>query len=107
MKSGLYRAEVVVSLPVSPTADRTNMPEADECAFITDKDGLFFAKLHPVKVTAEPRTKKNEGCYFCNDLNVRRVCPMVPDIIWKTVPAAYCFNCGKRLTTEEVAEGGV
>lgn len=58
MKSGLYRIEVQAHYQTSQTADRTNLPEPDSCAMITDKNGITFAKLHPVRIAAHPEKKK-------------------------------------------------
>ena len=100
MKNGLYRAEVYSSFLESKTAGTTNMPEAYECAMITNKSGMFFAKLHPVKIAATPR----RGCVYCNEMRVKEVVPYNAEGRMHMRPVKYCFNCGKYLKTEEAAK---
>ena len=112
MKSGLYSVELVASFPSNPDADKTNLPEDPGCAVITDNSGLFFTKLHPVKITAKPKEKKSEGCYFCDNKAANVVQPWAAELPFSKnepralplQPAKYCFYCGKRLKTEEVTE---
>lgn len=97
MKNGLYRAEVVASFPANldPTAPRK--PEENECAMITDSEGVYFTKLHPVKVTATPA----RGCVYCNEMQVTEVIPYNAEGRMHMRLVKYCFNCGRALQKKE------
>lgn len=51
MRNGLYQVEVLAR----QTADGGK--GVDGMALITNHDGLFFVKLHPVKLAAKPKPK--------------------------------------------------
>lgn len=102
MKSGLYTVEVLAHLASSNTADRTNLPEPDDSAMIISNKGTTFVKLHRAKITTQHR----DGCYFCNVKLANIVLPISPFDLHNlpAQKARYCFYCGKRLKTEEVAK---
>lgn len=114
MKDGLYRVEVLASIPANPDADTPNLNDwaelaaANDCAMITNKSGLFFAKLRPVKITAQPKKKESEGCYFCDNKRMAVVIPidteppfLVPHLhALPAQKARYCFYCGRHLEKE-------
>jgi hypothetical protein len=97
MKSGLYRAEVLASFLANPGHAAPSHIEKNECAMITDDDGMFFAKLHPVKITATPA----RGCVYCNEMQVTEVIPYNAEGGMSCRPVYYCFNCGRPLLKKE------
>jgi hypothetical protein len=103
MKNGLYRVEVVASFPASPTADTETLPDADTCTLINDVRGMFFAKMHPVKITTVPA----RGCVYCNEMQVTEVIPYNAEGRMHMRLVRYCFNCGRNLQKKEGRQGGV
>jgi hypothetical protein len=97
MKSGLYRAEVEMSFPANPDPAAPSKPKENECAMITCAQGVFFAKIHPVKITATP----DRGCVYCNEMQVTEVIPYNQEGRMHMRPVKYCFNCGRNLQKKE------
>lgn len=105
MKSGLYRIEVHANyLEPTTDADKTNLPEPDRCAMITDSQGITFAKLHPVRIVA--KTKKDDlmPCPACELMKYQRITIPNPYGGTTTEPVRYCPLCGRRLDGEEAQE---
>ena len=97
MKSGLYRIEVQMNALNTPAADRTNLPEADSCAIITDNDGVTFAKLHPVRIVAKPKKKDPRPCNRCIGRKATKLTVMPEPGKIEVHEVNYCAQCGRRL----------
>lgn len=102
MKSGLYRIEVQANyLQPATDADRTNLPEPDRCAMITDNQGITFAKLHRLQIVAKTEKKDPGPCEACERMkNYYYLLDKTGD----PIRANYCINCGRRLDREEAQE---
>lgn len=93
MKNGLYRVEVDMSFPNLNTPGGPQNPGTDDCSMITNKNGLFFAKMHPVKITAKPKTE----CFACQKFKNMSVYPLSGEPVY----VKYCPNCGRNLEVTE------
>ena len=105
MKSGLYRIEVQANyLQPATDADRTNLPEPDRCAMITDNQGITFAKLHPVRIVGEHKKKDRMPCIACKIFQYENITIPKPYGGTTTERVRYCPLCGRHLYGEEAQE---
>lgn len=87
MKDTFYRIE---------TTMRMENPELSGSAMITCNGGILFAELHPVRIKA----KVKEPCEYCETPPLMMRPTGRKGGLGCCVPK-YCFNCGRRLVSEE------
>lgn len=100
MKTGLYRIEVISNLL------RNDPPKDDNCAMITDNDGITFARLHRVNIDGKPKKKNQPPCEVCEPIKKQDIGLLQTGsgYIAVSIPVRFCPTCGRYLYVEEAQE---
>ena len=101
MKTGLYRIEVISNLL------RNDPPKDDNCAMITDNDGITFARLHRVNIAGKPKKKNQPPCEVCEPISkdlITGILQMATGYIAAGIPVRFCPACGRCLDGEVAQE---